>query len=122
LIPTGVIDGLTRLVLTNAIYFKGEWVEQFNKDDTKSKDFKITLDNIIKVPLMRRTDDKAIFNYIEDSKLQILEMPYSGEDLSMLVLLPKNNDLKALENSLSVEKLSKMEKRFKRTKSKYLYS
>ncbi len=89
LIPTGVIDGLTRLVLTNAIYFKGEWVKQFNEDDTKSKDFKITLDNIIKVPLMRRTDDKAIFNYIEDSKLQILEMPYSGEDLSMLVLLPK---------------------------------
>ena len=110
LIPTGVIDGLTRLVLTNAIYFKGEWVKQFNEDETKSKDFKITLDNIIKVPLMRRTDDKAIFNYIEDSKLQILEMPYSGEDLSMLVLLPKNNDLKALENSLSVEKLSKWKK------------
>ena len=107
LIPTGVIDGLTRLVLTNAIYFKGEWVEQFNKDDTKSKDFKITPDNIIKVPLMRRTDDKAIFNYIDDSNLQILEMPYSGEDLSMLVLLPKNNNLKALEDSLSVEKLSK---------------
>jgi len=113
LIPTGVIDGLTRLVLTNAIYFKGEWVEQFNKDDTKSKDFKITPDNIIKVPLMRRTDDKAIFNYIEDSNLQVLEMPYSGEDLSMLVFLPKNNDLKVLEDSLSVEKLSKWKKDLK---------
>ncbi|MBU4369631.1 serpin family protein [Patescibacteria group bacterium] len=113
LIPKGVIDYLTRLVLTNAVYFKGEWVKQFNKDDTTAQDFKITPDNIVKVPIMRRADDKAIFNYSENDELQILGLPYSGEDLSMLVLLPKNNDLTSLENSLSIEKLSEWKKDLK---------
>ena len=107
LIPSGVIDTLTRLVLTNAIYFKGEWIKQFNKNNTRDQDFKISKSNVIKVPIMQRADDKAVFNYTENNKLQILEMPYSGEELSMLIFLPKDDNLKALENSLSVKKLSK---------------
>ncbi len=108
LIPPGLITPLTRLVLTNAIYFKGEWVRQFNKDDTIEQDFRVTSNNIVKVPMMLRTDDESIFNYAEDDKLQILELPYSGEELSMLILLPKNNDMEALENSLNFTVLSKI--------------
>jgi len=100
LIPRGVIDALTRLVLTNAIYFKGEWVKQFNLEDTKDESFRISKNNSAKVPMMQRTDRDAKFNYTENNKLQILEMPYSGEELSMLILLPKNDDLTTLENLL----------------------
>jgi len=106
LIPQRVIDALTRLVLTNAIYFKGEWVKQFNVEDTRDENFRISKNNSVKVPMMQRTDEDAKFNYAENDKLQILEMPYSGEELSMLVLLPINDDLATLEDLLSTKKLS----------------
>ncbi len=113
LIPSGLLNTLTRLVLTNAIYFKGEWVKQFNKDETQEQNFRVSPDDIVKVQMMQRTDDKSIFNYSENNKLQILEMPYSGEELSMLILLPKDDDLKGLENSLTVKQLSKWRKDLK---------
>lgn len=106
LIPQGVLDPLTRLVLTNAVYFKGEWVKQFNKEDT-IKNYRFNTGfRTVEVDMMNRTDDESEFNYTENDQLQVLELPYSGEDLSMLILLPKNNDLPSLENSLSTEKLS----------------
>lgn len=106
LIPPGVLNVITKLVLTNAIYFKGEWVRQFNENDTKEEDFRINKNNSVRALMMRRTDDEAIFNYTENNRIQMLEMPYSGEELSMLILLPKNDDLERLENSLSIKKLS----------------
>jgi serpin B len=110
LIPPGMLDKLTRLVLTNAIYFKGEWVRQFNEDDTRDQDFWISEDNVVRVPMMQRTDEEARFNYTENSKLQILEMPYSGEELSMLMFLPKDDDLEVLENLFSTKNLLKWKK------------
>ncbi len=107
LIPKGAIDPMTRLVLTNAIYFKGEWARQFNEDHTRDQDFKVALDNVIKVPMMQSTDDEAEFNYAESNDLQILELPYSGEDLSMLIFLPKDDDIKTFEDSITVEQLTK---------------
>jgi serpin B len=110
LIPQGVIDELTRLILTNAIYFKGEWVKQFNEEETKEEDFRISKNDYVEVQMMQRTDEEAKFNYAENDKLQILEMPYSGEELSMLILLPKNDDLTVIEDLLSTQKLSEWEK------------
>ncbi|MGB9707194.1 MAG: serpin family protein [Microgenomates group bacterium] len=118
LIPQGLINELTRLVLTNAVYFKGEWIKQFNEKDTKDEDFRISKNNSIKVPMMQRTDEEAKFNYAENDKLQILEMPYSGEELSMLILLPKNDDLATLENLLSAKKLSEWKKDLKNQRVK----
>jgi len=118
LIPPGMVNSLTRLVLTNAVYFKGDWVRQFNEDDTKDHDFRISKNNIVRVPMMERTDEEARFNYAENNELQILEMPYSGGELSMLILLPKNDDLEALENSLSAENLSKWKKDLKEERVK----
>ena len=106
LFPQGSLDDMTRLVLTNAIYFKGVWVKQFEKNQTRDENFRISSTNTIKVPMMRRTDKDAKFNYAETDDLQILEMPYEGKELSMMVLLPKNNDLLSLENSLSLDKLN----------------
>jgi serpin B len=106
LIPPGILNSLTRLVLTNAIYFKGFWIKQFDKKDTKEEDFRISPDNKIKAQMMRLTGEEANFNYAETDKLQILELPYEGNELSMLILLPKGDDLKAVEESLSSEKLS----------------
>jgi len=106
LIPFGMITPITRLVLTNAIYFKGEWVKQFNEDETRDRDFRISSNNNVKVKMMQRTDDESIFGYTENNQLQILEMPYSGEELSMLILLPKDDNIRSLENSITTEKLS----------------
>ncbi len=106
LIPPGSILPITKLVLTNAIYFKGEWVKQFNQDYTQEQNFETTNDTSVKAQMMQRTDDESIFNYAENNDLQILEMPYSGKELSMIFLLPKNNDLKALENLMTSKKLS----------------
>lgn len=118
LIPSGTLNSLTSLVLTNAIYFKGEWVKQFNEKDTIEESFRISKNNIVKIPTMRRTDEKAEFNYAENDKLQILEMPYSDEELSMLIFLPKDDDLERLENLLSAKKLSEWKKDLKKQRVK----
>jgi len=106
LFPQNSLDNMTRLVLTNAIYFKGTWVKQFEKNQTRDEDFRLSSVNTIKIPMMRRTDENAKFNYTETDNLQILEMPYEGDKLSMMVLLPKNDNLSSLESSLTSEKIN----------------
>lgn len=106
LIPQGVLNAYTRLVLTNAIYFKGTWVKQFDEKDTKEEDFRIDSSNTVKVPMMRLIGDGVKFNYAETDEIQILEMPYHGEDLSMLIILPKGNNFANIEKSITLEKLS----------------
>lgn len=105
LFPQGTLDPMTRLVLTNAIYFKGTWVKEFDKGNTMDSQFYITPDNAVSVPMMQRTDDEAVFNYAEIENLQVLEMLYKGEKLSMLVLLPKG-DISSLESKLNAENLA----------------
>ena len=75
LISAGMLNSLTRLVLTNAIYFKGTWEWEFDKSDTREQDFKIAPDNIVKTPMMFMDPDKAEFNYVDLEKLQVLELP-----------------------------------------------
>ncbi len=104
LIPAENLNPLTRLVLTNAIYFKGKWLKQFDKAETKQADFKVSPEKTIKVPMMYLKEDEDGFNYAETDELQMLEMPYKGENLSMLVLLPKNS-VEEIEGMLSAEKL-----------------
>jgi serpin B len=99
LVPPGAVDALTRLVLVNAIYFKGNWAQPFEKRDTQDAPFWIESGRQVSVPLMRQ---ERKFNYWEDEQLQVLELPYAGKDLSMVVLLPKARDgLAAVEKSLS---------------------
>jgi serpin B len=104
LIPAGAIDALTRLVLTNAVYFKGDWTNPFDKKSTKEEDFSVSAQEKVKAPLMQQ---KASLGYAEEETFQALEMPYAGGDLAMVVLLPKKVDgLPDLEKLLSVDKLA----------------
>ena len=86
LIQPGVLDAMTRLVLTNAIYFKGDWAEPFRKEATQDAPFHVTARQQADVPLMHRQDD---FRYWAGDGLQVLELPYGKGDLSMVVLLPE---------------------------------
>jgi len=102
LIPQGAITPLTRLVLTNAIYFKGDWATQFPKGNTKEAEFRISADKKVRVPLMFIGGRK--FNYAENEALQLLELPYAGNELSMLILLPRN-ELSEVEPYLKADKI-----------------
>ncbi len=105
LIPAGALDALTKLVLTNAIYFKGEWEWEFDESRTHNRNFSITPENVVQTPMMHMKPGKAIFKYTDLEDLQILELPYKGDKISMLILLPREN-LSVIEPSLTVEKLS----------------
>jgi len=105
LIPGGVLDQLTRLVLVNAIYFKGLWEKKFDKQDTVNSPFQVSNEKFVTIPMMRQ---KSKFRFTEDNQSQILELPYQGESLSLIIVLPKEKDgLAQLEKSLSQDNLSK---------------
>jgi serpin B len=103
LIPAGTLDKFTRLVITNAVYFKGEWLTPFNDKITREEDFRLSNGGTVKVAMMHLTHR---FSYAETDKLQVMELPYEGNELSMIILLPKADDLQSLEESLSPDKLS----------------
>lgn len=109
LFPKGSLNESTKLALTNAVYFKGSWVKAFDPKDTVEERFihgEIT-DNVVNVPMMRRTDKDALFPYYEDENAQLLEMPYQGDDLSMMVILPKQKvALDKIETNLTSKMLA----------------
>jgi serpin B len=105
LISRGLLDSMTRLVLTNAIYFKGNWASQFKEDRTREGPFDLLDGSKVQVPMMNQTEQ---FGYAETDTLQVLELPYVGEELSMVILLPKRTDgIGELERELAGESLSK---------------
>ena len=98
-----VLDANTRLVLTNAVYFKGTWQEKFNKNATQDAPFHLTAEKDVAVPMMRQTET---FGYRTIDDLQVLEMPYAKSELSMLILLPKETEgLPELEKKLTHDNL-----------------
>ena len=112
LIPAGVIDPMTRLVITNAIYFKGDWVKQFDKNKTADAEFRTAAGKTVIVPMMQRTDEGAVYLYAENSDLQMLSMPYehtTGKELSMIILLPRADDLTTTESFLNADTLSALQ-------------
>ena len=101
LFPERSLNPDTRLALTNTIYFKGDWLSQFDVQDTRDEDFRIDSDTNVEVPLMRQSD--VDFGYFADDEVQVLEMPYKGDTISMLVVLPKDEDIARLEREVSLE-------------------
>jgi serine protease inhibitor len=105
LIPPGVLGPDTRLVLANAIYFRGDWAKQFAKDATTDQPFHVAADRTVTVPLMF-AKTRVGFAAHADAGLKVAELPYKGDDVSMIVLLPDTVDgLAALESKLTVENL-----------------
>lgn len=96
----------TVLILSNAIYFKGLWLTQFDIEDTVDRDFEITPTEIVQVPTMVLTGSEESFNYSETDDLQILELPYKGDAVSMIIFLPKENNISGVEQMLNNENLA----------------
>ncbi|XP_062039874.1 leukocyte elastase inhibitor isoform X1 [Lepus europaeus] len=109
LLASGVVDRLTKLVLVNAIYFKGNWQEKFMKEATTDAPFRLNKKDTKTVKMMYQKK-KFPYGYIEDLKCHVLELPYQGKELSMVILLPddiedESTGLQEIEKQLTVDKL-----------------
>jgi serpin B len=99
LVPPKSVDSETRLALVNAIYFLGDWDEPFEKESTRPAPFFASAKEQKDVPTMHRT---ASLRMARRPGLRLLELPYKGQDLSLLVVLPEAQDgLGAVEGSLT---------------------
>ncbi|NOU17773.1 MAG: serpin family protein [Bacteroidales bacterium] len=88
LLPINSLNTLTRLVLTNAVYFKANWKTKFQKERTGDAKFYVTPQKSIKCKMIGL---KSKFDYFEDDKVQAIELPYSGNNFSMLIILPQQD-------------------------------
>ncbi|XP_055415131.1 serpin B3-like isoform X1 [Bubalus kerabau] len=105
LFPKDSLDSSTALVLVNAVYFKGQWNQKFKKENTVEEKFWLNKDTSKPVQMMKQTNSFQ-FVSLEDVQAKILEIPYKGSELSMMVLLPDEVDgLQELEDQLTAEKL-----------------
>ena len=107
LIPLGMLSSDTRLVLVNAIYFKGLWLQPFLKEDTSPGTFFVAANQTIQVQMMRQ---EAHFKFLESKGLgcQILELPYIGSKMSMVIFLPvKTDGLGSLEGKITYDNFEK---------------
>jgi serpin B len=95
LLPSDSIKAITRLVLTNAIYFKGDWASKFKPENTKDADFFVSAEKKVTAKIMQQNEE---LNYASDGAFEYLELPYKGEDMSMIVLLPKGIQTDCGEN------------------------
>jgi serpin B len=119
LIPPGVLSALTRLVLVNAIYFKGFWDTQFKPEDTREMAFWLSAETNVKVPMMYQEHQ---FGYWENEWLQMLEMPYKDEALSLIVLLPKEKTgISVLEQKLTLENILRWQDQLRKQKIKLFF-
>jgi serpin B len=89
LISSAAVLKGARLVLTNAVYFKGDWSDPFDKGRTKDEDFRVSADRTIKAPLMHA---QHRFSYAAADGAQFLELPYGDRSLSLIAILPENED------------------------------
>ncbi len=105
LLPQGSIMPQTRLVLTNAVYFKANWFYQFDGKNTGDGQFNLLSDSKITVPMMKQTEH---FNYTDGIGYQAIELPYRGQKLSMVILLPNQGRFAAFEDSLKYSQLQKI--------------
>ena len=90
LLPAGSVNTATRLVLANAIYFKGTWEQPFDKLSTRPEPFHLTPTNDAAVPMMHAERHGPA--YFENDLIQAVELPYRGGDVAMLLLVPKAVD------------------------------
>ncbi len=97
LIPPRAIDSITRLVLTNAIYFNAAWANPFEKSATKPDTFHLADGSEVKAPMMHQTES---LNYMDGDKFQAVELPYDGRELSMLIIVPDTGSFTEVEKTV----------------------
>ena len=119
LIPGGALDKTTRLVLANALYLKAPWASEFSQNATQPQPFFVRGGGPVDIPMMRKTDKN--FGYAKREGFTAVGLPYAGNELQFLVLLPDDiNGIRALESKLSAEVLASCAKLQKRDVDLYL--
>jgi serpin B len=98
LLAKGSIDGNTKLIITNAVYFNGTWLQEFEETGTRKRTFYLSDGQEKKVDTMYVA---GTFNYGEDENAKILELPYKGDDMSIYIVLPSENDIDGFENEFT---------------------
>ncbi len=102
LISQGLFDALTRLVLTNAIYFNAAWEYPFNGNITADGPFYLLDGGQVSVPMMKQTE---AFGYTEGEGYQAVELQYDGNELSMVILLPEAGNFQVFEEGLQAQQV-----------------
>jgi serpin B len=106
LIHPGDVNDLTRLILTNAIYFKGSWAATFEKTATRTEPFHTSATATVQAPMMHRSGQ---YGYAQEDALTAIELPYAGNEMSMIAILP-SGDIDKLGESLSNEEIDRLRK------------
>lgn len=104
LFPPDSISPEAVLVLTNAIYFKDEWLTEFNEADTSRDTFNVAPMESVEVDMMSLKGMR--FNYTKTDELQVLELPYTGGDVSMTLILPNEDNIAEVESNLSYDEFN----------------
>jgi serpin B len=105
LIPPGVLDATTRLVLTNAVYFNAAWARQFDPRATQDRAFHLLDGSSVSTPMMYQAASLA---YTEGPDYQAVALPYDGYEIVMVILLPAQGQFEALESSLNAGRVEAM--------------
>ena len=118
-----IIDSIKgiEMILLNAVYFKSDWKSKFKTESTRLKDFTNSNGETVKVKTMYQEYDSI--NYYGDDKIQIIELPYEDNHLSMVIILPNKNNYNSPLNFMKNEKndVTKMLNKLKRTNDVRLY-
>ena len=107
LLPSGTIDSLTRLVLTNVIYFNASWSWRFDKELTQKRPFHLADGGRVEVPMMAETS-KDFYGYARGNSYQAVDVPYSLGEVSMTILLPDEGTFGKFEDSLNADVLDRI--------------
>jgi serpin B len=103
LIPPGALDGFTRLVLTNAIYFNAAWMSEFNENSTKNGDFYRLDGSRVTVSMMKQA---YFYGYTDGTGYQAVTIPYENNHLSMTIIMPDEGQFESFQDSLDWQEVS----------------
>ncbi|MBL8742088.1 MAG: serpin family protein, partial [Myxococcales bacterium] len=111
LVPKNAVSADSRLFLVNAVYFLADWQQPFDKESTRPADFSVSKSSKVRAPTMHQLSS---FKLADVGGTKVLELPYKGGEMSMLLALPADADgIDALEKSLTPEKVADWQKQLK---------
>jgi serpin B len=106
LIPSGLIDPSTQLVLTNAVYFKADWTYQFKEENTLDGKFTLENGDVVQTKMMSQTVRGS--GYFQDEKAMAMSLPYKGNAITFVAIVPREGRLSEFEKNLTATQLSKI--------------
>uniref|UniRef100_A0A0N5ADB8 SERPIN domain-containing protein n=1 Tax=Syphacia muris TaxID=451379 RepID=A0A0N5ADB8_9BILA len=114
LVTADMFDALTRLMIVGAVYFKGNWASKFSAEETKEQTFYVSEGREVQVEMMHKVDN---FDYYADEDVQVVGIPYNGDDVEMFIILPKERfGLEALLKTTDGDRLLKFFHHIRRSK------